>query len=166
MLIGMMGSGKTTVGKAYAERIGRPFVDTDQMIEAKTGRTVRDLFADDGEAAFRVLESGVLIDALARTEPHVIAAAGGAVLSEVNRLAMRESANVVWLRAMPATLASRVGPRAGRGHRPLIDDNPLQRITQMVHDRADVYADAANVVIDVDLLNKSNVLDLLDVVLA
>jgi shikimate kinase len=166
VLIGMMGSGKSTIGRAYAERIGRPFFDTDQMVESKTKRAVREIFANDGEPAFRVLETQVLVDALQRPTPSVIAAAGGAVLAAENRAAMQASARVVWLRATPATLAQRVGNRASRNHRPLIDENPLARITQLVHDRQELYTETADVIIDVDQLNKPNVLDAIDVVLA
>ncbi len=166
VLIGMMGSGKSTIGRAYAERIGRPFLDTDQLVEAEAKRPVREIFASDGEQAFRTLETKVLIDALQRQMPSVIAAAGGAVLAAENRAAMQVSAHVVWLRATPATLAQRVGHRGSRGHRPLIDENPLARITQLVHDRQELYIETADVIIDVDLLNKPNVLDALDVVLA
>jgi shikimate kinase len=166
VLIGMMGSGKSTIGRAYAERTGRPFFDTDHMVEAKMKRPIREIFASDGEPAFRALETSVLIDALQRQTPSVIAAAGGAVLAAQNRAAMQVSARVVWLRATPATLAQRVGHRGSRGHRPLIDENPLARITQLVRDRQELYIETADVIIDVDLLNKPNVLDALDVVLA
>lgn len=166
VLIGMMGSGKSTIGRAYAERIDRPFFDTDQMVEAKAKRAVREIFATDGEPVFRALETEVLIDALQRHTPAVIAAAGGAVLAAENRVAMQVAARVVWLRATPATLAHRVGHRASRGHRPLIDENPLARITQLVHDRQALYIETADVIIDVDQLNKPNVLDAIDVVLA
>jgi shikimate kinase len=166
VLIGMMGSGKSTIGRAYAERTGRPFFDTDQMVEATTRRAVREIFATDGEPAFRAIETKVLIDALKQSTPSVIAAAGGTVLAAENRAAMRVSARVVWLRATPATLAQRVGHRASRGHRPLIDENPLARITQLVHDRQELYIESADVIIDVDQLNKPNVLDAIDVVLA
>src|SRR3954469_21600548 len=100
----MMGSGKTTLGQALAARLGRPFLDSDEQVEAATGRTVREIFEVDGEAAYRVLESKVLCEALASGPPAVIAAAGGTVLSADNRAAMRASAEVVWLRADPAVL--------------------------------------------------------------
>jgi shikimate kinase len=166
VLIGMMGSGKSTIGRAYAARVGRQFFDTDQMVEANARRPIREIFAGDGEPAFRALETKVLIGALQRQTPSVIAAAGGAVLAAENRAALQVSARVVWLRATPATLAQRVGHRGSRGHRPLIDENPLARITQLVHDRQELYIETADVIIDVDLLNKSNVLDAIDVVLA
>ena len=78
----MMGTGKTTVGKIVAQRLGRPFFDSDELIESRTGRTVRQIFRDDGEDAFRAEESRALLDALASPVPAVIAAAGGVVLSD------------------------------------------------------------------------------------
>jgi phospholipid transport system substrate-binding protein len=90
VLVGMMGAGKTTVGRILGERLGRRVVDSDQVIESRTGRTVREIFATDGEAAFRALETEALIEALTEQEPLVIAAAGGVVLSEQNRAALRD----------------------------------------------------------------------------
>jgi shikimate kinase len=166
VLIGMMGSGKSTIGRAYADRIGRPFFDTDQLVEAKAKRPIRAIFASDGEPAFRAMETEVLLNTLQSETPSVVAAAGGTVLAAVNREAMQASARVVWLRATPTTLAHRVGLRTSRSHRPLIDDNPLERITQLVRDRQELYIETSDVIIDVDQLNKPNVLDAIDVVLA
>ena len=111
MLVGMMGSGKTTVGRLVAQRLGRRFVDSDEQVEARAGRTVREIFEAEGEAAFRALEAGALAEALAAPEPAVVAAAGGVVLDPGNRRALREAATVVWLRAGPGVLASRAGSR-------------------------------------------------------
>jgi shikimate kinase len=108
VLIGMMGSGKTTVGRVLAERLGRGFVDSDEVIQSRTGRTVREIFESDGEAAFRVLETDALLDALEWREPLVVAAAGGVVLAEENRQALRQgAARIVWLTAPVAVLAAR-----------------------------------------------------------
>ena len=90
-----MGSGKTTVGRLVAERLDRPFLDSDEVIEARTGRTVREIFATDGEPAFRALEADVLAEALGTAPPAVVAAAGGTVLAEANRVAMRGAGLVV-----------------------------------------------------------------------
>src|SRR5262245_1009332 len=118
VLVGLMGSGKSTVARALAQRLHRPVVDSDAEIEAKTGRTVREIFATDGEAAFRALETESLQAALDSDEPSVIAAAGGVVLSATNRAALRAAdARVVWLRAEPELLVARV---AGGDHRPLL----------------------------------------------
>src|SRR5947208_13903360 len=88
ILIGMMGSGKTTVGGRLARALDRPFVDSDVQVEQRTARTVREIFETDGEAAYRVLESEVLAEALASEEPAVIAAAGGTVPHPKNRRRM------------------------------------------------------------------------------
>lgn len=141
----MMGAGKTTLGQRLARILGRPFVDSDQQVEARTGRTVREIFESDGEPAFRALETDALADALAMEEPAVIAAAGGTVLSDLNRSRMRDGGTVVWLRADPAVLADRV--RNG-SHRPLLAQDPAQRLRDLDAQRRDLYADVADHVID------------------
>ena len=88
VLVGMMGSGKTTVGRQVASRLGMRFVDTDDLVEARAGKTVRDIFATDGEAAFRDHESNVLLRTLESSDDVLIAAAGGVILAESNRTAI------------------------------------------------------------------------------
>jgi shikimate kinase len=142
----MMGSGKTTVGRIVADRLGWAFLDSDDVIEARTGRTVREIFAADGEAVFRRLESDVLAEALALSEPAVIAAAGGTVLADENRRAMREGAAVVvWLRADPAALAARV---ANGEHRPLLDEDPAGVLARLDAQREPLYRGVADAVVD------------------
>jgi shikimate kinase len=148
VLVGLMGTGKTTTGTLLAHRLGRPFIDSDAEVEARTGRTVREIFEADGEAAYRPLETDALLDALGSPEPAVIAAAGGVVLSPVNRQALRDHAGlVVWLRADPSVLAGRVGRD---DHRPLLDGDPAATLARLAADRAGLYAEVADVVIDVD----------------
>jgi shikimate kinase len=148
VLVGLMGVGKSTVGRALAARLGRPFVDTDAMVEARAGRSVRDIFAQQGEAAFRDLESEVLHDVLGGDEPLVVAAAGGVVLREQNRAELRRRADrVVWLRADPALLVERV--RAG-GHRPLLDDDPEGTLRRLESEREPLYREVADAVVSVD----------------
>lgn len=96
VLIGMPGSGKSTVGRLLAQRLNKPFIDTDALIEAKTGRKIPDIFAQDGESAFRDIEQQVIADCC-QTGGHVIATGGGAVLREENRCNLRMNAQVVWL---------------------------------------------------------------------
>ncbi|MBK9178376.1 MAG: shikimate kinase [Acidimicrobiales bacterium] len=142
----MMGSGKTTVGARVAERLGWPFVDSDADVEARTGRTVREIFEAEGEAAYRVLESEVLAAALARSEPAVIAAAGGAVLDPANRDRIRAAGVVVWLQADPEVLAARVG---GADHRPLLADDPAGTLARLAEARQPLYGAVADVVVGV-----------------
>ncbi len=147
VLVGLMATGKSTVGALVAQRLDRRLLDSDQQIETAQGRSVREIFESDGEPIFRALEKQVLVDALACSEPLVIAAAGGVVLDPDNRRALRdERARVVWLRADPELLTERA---ATAGHRPLLDDDPLARMTQMAVDREALYAEVADVTIDV-----------------
>ena len=149
VLVGMMGAGKSTVGRLVAERLGRPLVDSDALIETRTGRTVREIFEADGEPAFRALEAAALVEALAAGTPSVIAAAGGVVISADNRAALAAAdAVVVWLRADPAVLAPRVG-RAD--HRPLIDDDPEASLRRLLDGREPWYAEVSDVVVDATL---------------
>jgi shikimate kinase len=146
VLVGTMGSGKTTVGTMLATQLHRPFFDSDEMIEASTGHTVREIFEADGEAAFRALETAALDTALASAEPSVIAAAGGVVLSARNRAMLRDGrAAVVWLDVDPALLAERV---RGGTHRPLLDVDPEGTLRAMYRDRHDLYAAVSDVVVD------------------
>ena len=157
VLVGLMGTGKTTTGRLLAERLGLTYVDTDDLILERTGRTVREIFLADGEPAFRALETGVLVEALTAPSPVVLAAAGGVVLAEANRRTLREGdALVVWLRADPALLVRRV---EGQEHRPLLDEDPVGTLAQMQRDRESLYREVADVVIDVDDLTPLEVAD-------
>jgi shikimate kinase len=154
VLVGMMGSGKTTVGRRVAEALGRPFFDSDAAIEARTGRTVAQIFADEGEPAFRDLEVQVLFEMLGSREPAVIAAAGGTVIDPENRLIMKREATVVWLRADPEVLAERV--RSG-DHRPLLEDDALATLTTLARQRRSLYEEVADAVVDVDMAGPARV---------
>lgn len=163
VLVGMMGAGKTTIGRRLARRLERPFVDSDEQVETRTGRTVREIFEAEGEPAFRTLETEALCDALSSTTPSVVAAAGGTVLADVNREAMRAAGTVVWLRADPDVLAERV--RNGV-HRPLLADDPANVLRQLDADRRDLYEAVAHHVVDTGRRRPEDVVDAIVEVIA
>jgi len=147
LLVGMMGSGKTTTGRLLARRLGRVFHDSDEEILLRTGMTVPAMFAERGEAAFRAEERAVLASAVSSGTPGVIAVAGGAVTDPDSRRRIRRAGMVIWLRAAPHVLAGRVG--IGRG-RPLLERDPSATLRLLAARRRAVYGDVANVTLDVD----------------
>jgi len=146
VLVGLMGSGKSSVGALVAARTGRAFVDVDVVIARQTGKTVRELWEAGGEAAYRRLESEAVLRVLAGEAPSVLAAPGGVVLDPTVRAALAAHF-VVWLRTKPTTLAGRV--HVG-DHRPLLGDNPAEALTVMARERADLYRQVATATIDTD----------------
>lgn len=156
LLIGMMGAGKTTVGRILADRLGWPYADSDSQVQQATGRTVPELFAERGEAGFRAAEAAALRSAVDGAGPAVVSVAGGAVLDPENRRVISSAGSVVWLRADPATLAARVGDGSGR---PLLGDDPASALQRLDAVRRPLYADLADIVVDVDDLTPDDVAD-------
>jgi shikimate kinase len=147
LLVGMMGAGKTTVGELLAATLGWPYRDSDADVAAATGLTVPEIFEQQGEHAFRVEESAALARACAEPTATVISVAGGAILSAANRALLRRSGTVCWLRARPETLAARVGDGAGR---PLLERDPARVLATLNAERASLYEEVADVIVDVD----------------
>lgn len=147
-LVGLMGAGKTTVGRRAARLLDRPFVDLDEAFIPRFGRTVADVFAGDGEAAFRRMEAELLTEVLAVATPIVVGCGGGIVTVEGNRRRLRQpDVHVVWLRAEPAFLASRLKARPDR---PLLDGDDRRAVLERLHDeRAPWYAEVADDVVEV-----------------
>jgi shikimate kinase len=146
VLVGLMGSGKSTVGELVARRTGRKFVDVDVVITARMSKTVRELWEEGGEAGYRHLESDVVLEVLRDDTPSVLAAPGGVVLDPVVRAALADSL-VVWLRTSPSTLAGRVRPG---DHRPLLGDQPAAAFAAMAEMRSELYRQVATAIIDTD----------------
>lgn len=154
----MMGSGKTTVGRLLADRLGFAYLDSDEEIERKTGRTVREIFETDGEAAFREEETAALRDALYCANDTVIGVAGGAVLDPDNRDCIARAGTVVWLRGPVALLAH----RAQRGeHRPLLDGDAESALRRLYAEREPIYAELADLVVDIDGRTPGQIVDLI-----
>ncbi len=144
VMMGFMGTGKSEVGRRLAQRLGRSFVDTDQLVEERAGKRVATIFADDGEPAFRKLERDAVADAAARGGA-VIALGGGAVLDAENVRCLREAGVLVYLTARPEVILRRVGDGL---HRPLLRDDPHAAVNRLLAERGPVYAAAADVTID------------------
>jgi shikimate kinase len=146
-LVGMMGAGKSTVGRLLAARLGWPFLDLDQLIEAEAGMPVPALFASEGEAAFRDREEALLgriASGCGFPQPAVVATGGGAVLREMNRERMRVTGLVIWLEADPALLVERTVAE-GIAKRPLLAGaDPASRLTELLAQRAPLYGQAAH----------------------
>ena len=154
-LTGFMGSGKTTVGKVLADFLGCPFMDLDDLVVKKAGKSIPDIFAQDGEPAFRELEAQVLRKTVAKyTESTaVLALGGGAVLAPASAALLHEKTVCIYLRATLDTLLARLeGETAGR---PLADASLADRLAS----REPIYEKTAHVIIDTDGLSPDEVAD-------
>lgn len=144
ILLGMMGSGKTTVGKELSRLTGWPYHDNDALLEAATGQTAREL-ARKGPQRLRQAEAAALVSALSVPEPAFAASAAGVVMDSRLRNTLRASARVVWLRAPVETLAARTmsGP-----HRPWLDGDAIEWLTRTSEARAPLYREVASHEVD------------------
>jgi shikimate kinase len=144
-LVGMMGAGKTSVGRMLARDLGKQFYDSDHFIETRTGVKIPVIFEIEGEAGFRAREASA-IEELTALHGIVLATGGGAVLSEVNRRVLRARGVVVYLRASASDLWHRT--RHDR-NRPLLQTaDPFARLTELYAERDPLYREAAHLVID------------------
>jgi shikimate kinase len=159
-LVGLPGSGKSTVGRQLARRLGVPFIDSDHEIEQRIGCSIREFFEREGEDSFRTIEQQVIADlskpdtatadilatAAVTTQQKVLSTGGGAVLSQLNRDNLRASGHVIYLRSNPDEIFKRL--RYDR-NRPLLQvGDPLQRLRDLFEVRDPLYREAAHFIVD------------------
>jgi shikimate kinase len=160
-LVGLMGAGKTTVGRRLAKWLEMPFADSDEEIEAAARLSVADIFDLHGETAFRDLERRV-IQRLAGGEPAIIATGGGAFMQETTRSLLLETCCVIWLRASNETLAERATRRPHS--RPLLREQPPLEVMKTLSDRRNPVYALAHHCVDADAATHNDTVDaLLDV---
>lgn len=157
-LIGLMGSGKTTIGRSLAKRLGFGFVDSDREIEARTGVSIPTIFEIEGEDGFRKREAQVIAE-VSRQSGVVVATGGGAVLRPENRENLRAHGFVVYLNVPPQTLWERT--RHDR-NRPLLQvADPLLKLKELFDQRDSLYREVADLIVDGSRINAQAVLQLL-----
>ena len=144
-LIGLMGSGKTTIGQLLAKRLHLPFVDSDHELELRTGVSVATIFEIEGEPAFRQREAAI-IDELSSRQPIVLGSGGGAILDPQTRGVLRERGVVVYLHSTAETSYERI--RRNRDRPLLMVTDPLSRLRQLYEHRHPLYAQTAHFVVE------------------
>jgi shikimate kinase len=154
ILVGLMGTGKSTVGKALSAKLGWSFVDSDASIEQREQMSISDIFAQKGEPAFRDIEAQVIAE-LVRDSGQVLATGGGAVLAEANRRVMQENGLVVALTATADTIIARVSEDKNR---PLVQGNVAERVQAIMEQRKHAY-DFADIKIDTTDVSVEQIVD-------
>ena len=156
-LIGFMGVGKTAVGKVLAERLNKKFVEMDALIEQKAGKSIPELFQQDGETAFREVEIEVAKE-VSQDKNQVIACGGGVVLNKINIDRLRNESTIVYLTASPKAILKRIS--TGGGERPLLNtSDKTLTIQELLTFRKPFYERAADIKIDTTELDISAVVD-------
>lgn len=156
VLVGFMGSGKSTVGRELQSRLGYPLVDMDQVIEERAGKPISAIFADDGEPCFRDMESALLRELASDTSTRRIISTGGGVVGRAeNRTLLREIGYVVWLKAPAEEILNRTSKNKSR---PLLQtENPIDRILELMTGRNPLYDETSHLTIDTNNLDSNEV---------
>jgi shikimate kinase len=159
-LIGYRCSGKTAVGRELAKRLGWRFADADRAVEERAGKTVAEIFAQDGERAFRALEREAIAE-LADAEKCVIATGGGALGNRKNAAALKRDGKVIWLETSADELARRARAEEARGiKRPALTDLPLEEeVAAVLKKRMPAYKAAADCIIQTDGYTPSEIVE-------
>ena len=155
VLLGLMGGGKTSVGRRVAARLGRPLLDGDALLEARTGRTAAEIADSEGLDRLHRLEAEIAMEALASTEPAVVSPAASVVEVDAVRAALAGHA-VVWL---AASAAHHARAAVGKDHRPLLDGDPLALFEHQLAVRGPLRPSVAELVIDVETATKDEQAD-------
>ena len=156
-LIGFMGAGKTAVGKALAEKLSKEFIELDALIEQKAGKSIPEIFQQDGEIAFRELEIEVIKE-VSTNKNLVIACGGGIVLNKINIDRLKKESTIVYLTAPPRIILKRVSSE--KGQRPLLEvDNPALTIRELIRFRKPFYERAADITINTSKLDIDSVVE-------
>ena len=161
LLIGYRGTGKTTVARLLAQRLGWAAIDADVELERRAGKTIREIFADDGEPAFRDLETAILAELVEREEV-VIATGGGVVVRPGNRDLLARADCVVWLQASVPTIVSRLtADSTTRDRRPALSQQSTleAEVQQLLEDRTALYRSCAHWAMDTDTLTPEQIAD-------
>lgn len=164
-MTGFMGAGKSKIGLLLAEQLGRPFFDTDRMIEQETGKTVKQIFEEEGEQAFRDQETDIVRRLCQSPQPAVISLGGGALLKEENDRMVRQTGTIIYIKSSPRYILSRVKHTRKR---PLLDveegpdfeQNLLSRIESLLGQRKALY-ESAHIIFDRDGLELEEILPMM-----
>lgn len=155
VLIGFMGSGKSSVGIKLSYMQKCAMEDTDKMIEQRVGTSISRIFADQGEEAFRAMETALLEELTQTLHNKILSVGGGTPLREENRRLLKQIGTVVYLRIRPQTVYERL---KGDTTRPLLQcEDPLSRIRELLDKRRSIYEEAADLIVDVDDLDVEEV---------
>ena len=157
VLMGFMGAGKTTIGKKLAKALECEFIDTDEWIEKEQGRKISDIFAEDGEAVFRDMETDLLKRLQGREEKFVLSIGGGMPVREENRVLLRNLGIVIYLKTSKEEIVRRV---SGDKNRPLLQGGDLEeKVTNLMNARAQIYVETAHMEVITDRKNPSEVVE-------
>ena len=164
ILIGYRGTGKTTIAHKLAVRFGIPAFDSDPEIEHRAGKSIVEIFAQDGETVFRDWEESIIAEILAGSHPFVLATGGGAILRASTRERLHQAGRVIWLTATPETILHRItSDAASKTMRPNLTTLPMQEeIVAVLEQRKSLYAETAHEIVETDCRTFDDIIETID----